>query len=225
VVIVLASGVMAQADSISILNPSFESPTPLADDDTNAGLHATPTSWTKVSANDVGMFDLSQTDGPGLHVSSIPDGIQALWGNSDAVDTNAVYQVLGTTLQANTTYTLTAYAGARSDLSFVQYGGKTPGTIELGYGTTYGANRLTAATSDCDVPANGTWDLWTRTFTTDASPAGLGQPLRVEVNINAVQQLFDNVQLSAIATPEPGTCVLTTLGLFGLLAYAWRRRR
>jgi hypothetical protein len=34
---------------------------------------------------------------------------------------------------------------------------------------------------------------------------------------------IDNVQLSAV--PEPSTLVLSIAGLFGLLAYAWRRRK
>jgi hypothetical protein len=218
-VVLVASITAAQAGlvDVPIQNPSFESPTPLTDDS------AYPTSWTTVEANDIGLFDMSH--GPGSHVSSIPGGNQALWGNSDAVDTNYVYQTLTTALQANTTYTLTAYAGARDDLGFTQYGAKTAGTIELGYGSAYGVNRLTADSSNCPVPANGTWELWTKTFTTGANPAGLGDYLRVEVNVNATQQLFDNVQLTASTVPEPGTLTMVVLGAFGLLAYAWRKRK
>jgi hypothetical protein len=224
--VVLAASIGAvRADVIvDIQNPSFESPTPLTDTDDEYGLKATPTSWTKVMANDIGLFDLSMTGGPAPHVSSIPDGAQAVWGNSDNVDTNYVYQTLDATLQANTTYTLTAYAGARDDLGFTQYGAQAAGTIELGYGSDYGVNRLTADSSNCPVPANGTWALWTKTFTTGANPAGLGESLRVEINVNAVQQLFDNMQLTASTVPEPAAIWLLATGLFGLLAYAWRKQ-
>lgn len=34
---------------------------------------------------------------------------------------------------------------------------------------------------------------------------------------------YDNVVLTAASVPEPSTCVLLGLGVFGLLAYAWRR--
>jgi hypothetical protein len=30
---------------------------------------------------------------------------------------------------------------------------------------------------------------------------------------------------TAVATPEPGTVTLLATGLFGLLAYAWRKRK
>ncbi len=36
---------------------------------------------------------------------------------------------------------------------------------------------------------------------------------------------FDNVTISAAPIPEPSTLVLLATGLFGLLAYAWRKRR
>jgi hypothetical protein len=36
---------------------------------------------------------------------------------------------------------------------------------------------------------------------------------------------MDSISLTAGTVPEPGTCVLLTMGLFGLLAYAWRKRK
>jgi hypothetical protein len=39
--------------------------------------------------------------------------------------------------------------------------------------------------------------------------------------IGSISQL----SISATVTPEPGTCVLLTSGLIGLLAYAWRKRK
>ena len=53
---------------------------------------------------------------------------------------SSFYQVLTSTLQPNTTYTFTADVGRPSDLNF---GG---GSIELGYGSAFGTNRLTATT-------------------------------------------------------------------------------
>jgi hypothetical protein len=222
VVVVSMSAILAQADTIAIQNPSFESPTPLTDLDDVTGLHATPTSWTKAAEGGsvwCGIFNLSQTQGPGPNVASIPDGIQAIWSNEGGY----FYQVLDATLQANTNYTLTAYAGARSDLGFVAYG--SSGTINLGYGSAHGANLLTAASSNCSVPSNGGWNLWTVTFATGANPAGLGENLRVEINMNGTQQLFDDIHLTASTVPEPSTLVLMTCGVFGLFAYAWRKHQ
>ena len=40
------------------------------------------------------------------------------------------------------------------------------------------------------------------------------------------QPTWDNLTYTAaVTTPEPGALVLLALGLFGLLAYAWRKRR
>jgi hypothetical protein len=36
---------------------------------------------------------------------------------------------------------------------------------------------------------------------------------------------YDKISISGTSTPEPGTCVLLVTGLFGLLAYAWRKRK
>ncbi len=217
-VMMMASTVLARAETITIENGSFESPTTLTDDDGITGLHATPDSWTKDSVGDCGMFSMSQTAGPGPNVSSLPDGTKAIWGNS-----GYVYQELNATLKANTTYTLTAYAGARSDLSFTNAG--SSGTLNMGYGSDRGTNLLTAATSDCVAPSQGGWNLWTVTFVTGATPMGLNEKLRVEININGTQQLFDNVQLTASTIPEPSTLVMMLAGIFGLMAYAWRKRK
>ena len=103
------------------------------------------------------------------------------------------------------------------------FGGQSYG---LGYGSTPGTNLLTAATMSNATPGSGAWATSTWTWTTGASPAGLGQALRIEfcaTGGSGTQSLFDDVRLSA--TPEPGTFALLAVGLLSLLAYAWRRRR
>lgn len=221
VVMMLASAAVVQADIVNIVNPSFESPTPLTDTNDETGLCATPDgwTWTRADLTAAGLFNLSQTSGPGPKVSSIPDGSQAVWANR-----SSLHQVLSATLKANTTYTLTLYAGARSDLDMNQFGDSDP-TVRLGYGSTYGENLLTAASSNCPIAARGTWQLWTLTYETGANPAGLNQPLRVELNASSIQPLFDMVQLSSATVPEPSMLAMVSASVMGLLAYAWRKRK
>jgi hypothetical protein len=222
VAMLLVASAAVQADVVAIVNPSFENPTPLTDLNDETGLCATPTgwTWTRPEVDAAGMFNMSQTSGPGPHVSSIPDGSQAVWANR-----SSLHQVLSESLKANTTYTLTAYAGARNDLNMNQFGDSDP-TIRLGYGDTYGANLLSVATSNCPMPAKGAWNLWTVTYQTGSSPAGLGEHLRIELNMCSIQPLFDNVSLTATTvTPEPSSLVLVASSLIGLLAYTWRKLR
>jgi hypothetical protein len=219
-----ASAIFVRAESITIKNGSFENPTTLTDTDDATGLHMTPDYWTKAAEGTTwcGMFSPTQTatvDGPGKFVSAVPNGDKAIWGNQDSY----FYQVLDATLQANTKYTFTVYAGARSNLAFSSWG--SDATIDLGYGSTYGANLLSATNRNCPTPGMGEWKLWTATFVTGDAPAGLDQNLRVEINIKGTQQLFDGVELSAAAVPEPSTLAALVSAAFGLLAYAWRQRK
>lgn len=66
---------------------------------------------------------------------------------------------------------------------------------------------------------NGVTPDWTYTYT-DGNPSisyvAIG-------NVGGVATSFDNLTLSS--TPEPGTFVLVTTGILGLLVYAWRKRR
>jgi hypothetical protein len=75
----------------------------------------------------------------------------------------------------------------------------------------FGANLLTGTVVSNTTPVNGVgandgWQTWVTTFTTGPSPAGLGNPLRVEiVTTGGVQSYFDNVRLVAMPAGPPTT--------------------
>ena len=194
------------ATMITILNHSFED--------------ATNTSWQIESNGSTAIKTTSGVIASAAH-DTPPDGSDTI-NHSNGQSSHQAYQVLGATLTANTTYTLTVDVGDRTDLD--------PGgpVLRLGTGTTYGANLLAGTVVSDTTPVNGAgasdgWETWITTFTTGATPTGLGDALRVELRNDATTQaLFDNVRLDASPVPEPSTTAL--LGLGGL-ALILRRRK
>lgn len=236
-IVLLGVAGWTHASPIAVGNYSFESP------DTSSGYMATfqtfsdmgvpITSWTSIGApthtDDPWLVDRN-SGGPASAISATPDPSDAeqmafAYGRSW---TTGMYQVLSATLQANTTYTLTVDLGRNASLGF-----SNATSIELGYGSTAGSNLLTGVYTANTAPDAGAWSTWTKTFTTDAAPAGGGQSLRIELVVAGVgtaggtypSAYFDNVRLDAATTPEPGTLALFTTGVFSLLAYAWRKRK
>ena len=72
----------------------------------------------------------------------------------------------------------------------------------------------------------------TVTLTVTSDSPYLGQQLQIWLSAYAITAssstagtVFDNVRLDYAAVPEPGTMALLSAGLFGLLAYAWRKRK
>lgn len=192
VVVLLLVAVSAWAETITVLNPSFEEPVLTS----GSGIYVTPTSWSK--GGECGMWYVGQAGSPGAVMPSAANGTQALWSNG-----GYLYQVLGATLQSNTLYTLTIDAGKR-EISF-----GSPVTVSLGYGSTYGANTLTPCAPSFVIPASLTWTHWTVKFQTGANPAGLGQALRVDLNMNSSQPMLDNIALTA--EPVANTDTLTIM--------------
>ena len=94
-------------------------------------------------------------------------------------------------LQPNTMYNLTADVGRPSDLEFWR------GSIELGYGSTFGTNRLTATTDWHPTPTASNWAVWQKTFVTGTT-VDPNQFLRVEFVGGGVQTMIDNLRLFAV---------------------------
>lgn len=213
---------LSHAASVVIYNHSFELPDRPAGFGgwDNATGHATY-GWIENGSG--GLVDVTGA----TQIAATPDatdGNQAIALNGGAMMMllDSTYSPIATTvtLQANTIYTLTFDVGDRTDTPF---GG---GEIRFGYGGTgvaadIGTNLLTATSVTNPTPSNGGWATWTSTFQTGATPAGLGQALRIEFAVSGVQTVFDNVRLDASAVPEPSAMLLGALGTLLLL----RRRR
>jgi hypothetical protein len=215
--LILATG----SANAAIVNPGFE---------TNGGTGASSANAWKRGPNGSGTVGISSY--AGLPVDTIPGGGLFAHYNNNASE--SIYQVLSDTLAANTTYTLTIQAIDRTDLTFQD------GELRLGYAGTddgstgdmiandfYGENLLSPTAVFNPNPVNGAaaddgWEDWSYTFVTGASPAGLGEALRVEIVGSGVQSTYDNISLTAVAVPEPSTTAL--LGLGGL-ALILRRRK
>jgi len=181
--------------SISINNPSFENDTI----PNSPGHIDTTDQWTDFDGAAVNNGVLTARAGSDLAgklaaTPDLADNDQNYWSNS-----TDLYQALSSTLQANTTYTLVADLGDRNDAAFPS------AELRLGYGATPGVNLLTAGSVVNPTPPNGGWALWRSTFTTGVAPAGLGQPLRVELIGGGTQPQFDNVRLLAGRPPQVDT--------------------
>jgi len=197
----------AGAAAITVANHSFEADDLIDGHDSGA----LPTGWSKSGGAAVGYLDRNS----GAYSTAIlptpdnTDGEQLAWSNF-----GGFYQVLSDVLEADTTYTLTVDVGDRNNTGF-------PGAVlRLGSGVTFASNLL-APTVVSNTTPDANWETWQTTFTTGAAPAGLDDPLRVElVDLGGVQVLFDNVRLNAV--PEPATLGMLVIGGVGVLL---RRKR
>ena len=196
----LAAAHSAQAALITVTNGDFE-------DSANWN-----TDWTKTG--DVGWQGVS-TLTEAYTVDLAPYGAGLIFGNNGAGQLSQT--LTGTTLQTNTTYTLTVAVGNRNNLVLPGFG------IELLAGASIVASEysITQGGSVAD-PADGTWSNVTATFTTGGTV--VAGDLGIVLQSYGTQVNYDNVSLDATAIPEPGTYALLA-GCFALASVMIRRRR
>ena len=146
-----------------------------------------------------------------------------------------MYQSLGTVDASDVGYKYTLSAGFASNVNTSTTG---TGNLFVGFltGTQAADNKGTVLASNDVAITSATSGRQSLTYiTTTYTPTGadIGNSVNLGLWVNntgmsgtgEVHYIADNVTLSRVATPEPGTCVLLVTGLLGLLCYAWRKRR
>lgn len=213
--------VHASAATIPINDPSFETPalacSPGGGCFGSNGDYAG--NWTLASGISV-VFKPGV--GAGLQfIDPIPDGSQVAAVGAGGLGGD-IFQDLSATLQANTTYTLDFAVGQRTDSAFIGY----IVSLETSLGVVLQSDSLGS-------PASGSFTQRSIVFNSGASPAQLGDTLRIDISVPTPgvggnqQDIFDNFSLTADATvagtPEPGSLMLGCSGLL-FLAGALRRK-
>ncbi len=230
---------VALGDTITVLNPSFESltGTDLAHFDTAGNLlpghaaliptqttnpsveYATPTpvpGW-QVSGGAAGTVNYAGTS----YLSAGPtDGQNVAFANGFQFQHGAISQSLGDSFQAGVTYEL------KVDVSSIN------GFPVGAYSISLEAAGTVVAGATGFVPGTpGLFSTITVSASIDGSSPAAGQPITISLANSGFPQagtqvVFDNVRLtsSVITVPEPSTWALTAIGVFGLFA-AGRGRR
>lgn len=199
------------ATSVSVVNASFESPvlspSPGYTNDSVSG-------WTIDGSANFGagiqLFTTASFDSADP-LPAPADGNQALY----IAHGDTVYQDVGALL-ADTTYDLTLAVGQR--LESANQGG---GIFELVNGSTDAGTVLVAST--LDTPTAGTFNLQSISFTTGNAVSGDLSIVLKQTSGNQV--IFDNVQLTDQAVPEPTTMAFFIFGLLGAITLFLFRRR
>ena len=241
----LCTASFVQADTITILNPSFEadvlacSPGPgCATDDTLTdwtGSTANPSGFSGggVAFNNFGVYKPGTAEYPG----GVPDGVNVAYLSTNVYNVS-ISQVLGSDLVANDTYTLTGFVGIRKDTSVIP-----PGIGDFGYNVALEANGtvLNSLVNEGKVNAfltPGTFVPFTVTFNSGSTPAQLGQALEIvltddgsgnqfepsEIDFDKLS-LTDTSQSGGGSTvPEPSLGLVLAAAMVGICAIHRRRR-
>ena len=166
------------ATPIAILNPEFNVDTLACSPGSNCNTFPI-TGWIVGPAT--GILKASQVQYPGTPA----DGIYVAYMGSPNT-TGSIFQTLGVTVAANTTYTLTVRLGARADEVFT------------GYFAAIGAGNVTLASGDTSIPLGGKFVNEVIVYNSGAAPAQLGQPLQILIkSLGSGQVNVSNVTLTA----------------------------
>lgn len=220
----------AQAALLLINNPSFE--TNVAAPATFVGAQASgPTNWTVYNTgatNNLRYFGVWNPSTTNSFVGGAPDGANVgvvFLENTTNIAEAGLQQILSSTLQLSTQYTLTVEVGnfSNADPGPFNFTGFPGYRIDL-----YAGSTLIASDNNTLSPAEGIFATSTISFTTGLSHANAGQALGIRlVNLNGsgTEVNFDNVRLDASPVPEPSTGVFAAIGMTCLLLKRHRSSR
>ena len=201
------SGGAAWADGVPVQNASFESAYTLT---TSCGLGCAYNNgpipgWTMTGSGgsfqpSTTFFNLPLPGGPSDSIVAYSNG-------------GTISQILGVTVQPDSTYTLSVYVGDRLDGEVANY------SIALDDGSTTLCSTPTASNG---AIAPGTFEDVTLTCSTGATVAP--GALTIVLTSAGTQSDFDNVSLNVVQSPEPASYLLLLIGL-GAMVVFFRSRR
>ena len=243
-----SAGSVVQADTITILNPSFESDVLGCTAGASCGTFESITDWTGSTAFAGGFSGALDETGdfgvykPGTvqYPSGIPDGVNVAYISAIA-NSVSISQTLSATLQANDTYTLTVWEGLRDDTAVIPPGLGCHGsniTLEAG-GTVL--NSLSNEPGSTCPSTRGTFQEFTVTFNSaGVNPALLGDALQIVLTANGSGSIFEPTEIDfdklsltdtsvsggggGSTVPEPGMGGVIVGAMVGICAI-YRRRR
>jgi hypothetical protein len=206
----------AQAENILVPNGDFSSPEVPADPGYVTGV---PTNWTATGASNRSLIIRNSLLVSGMAGQSF--GKDASYSDGPVVLRQAD---IGVPWVAGDIYTLSFdYGSGNTDFGHTMeakliYGAdNTALSQEFSVAKSTGHFVFTAGAVSGVAPSNVTGNIGIAfVFTPSADAVG---------QFNALEAFVGNVTLSHTAVPEPGAIVLFATGLFGLLAYAWRKRK
>lgn len=216
----------AQAQSITVPDFSFETPSETGTYQDNSGIAVnaaipnTGSAWYYLGGfinggSPVGVQDASAN---GFSAGANPGGTQDGYANTGAWMGSGIL----TTIAPNTTYTLTVAEGNRGG-GYAQTGGFTIG-LAFGSAVSSGLTNSLAVSLDTSYagsPTVGTFADFTTSFTIGSSDADIGQSLFVLLRSDIVTGNnpidFDNVRLTTNPVPEPASLSLATIGGLAVL--------
>jgi len=198
--LLLAMGALAatsaNATSVQIVNPSFESQV-LANGAWTSGA-GQMSGWIQSTGGVINPTTDQFSNG-------VPHGNNSAWLNSGSAT-----QTLSALLTAGSAYTLQVEVGDRKDSNFPGY------RVAL-----WAGDNLLASESSL-VPNDGFLTSIVHYTALTGNPL-LGQALKIELHSNGIQVNFDNVRLDVSPVPEPASQALLLVGLFGIGAVVRRR--
>jgi len=202
------SGGAAWADGVPVANASFETTYPLTVSCGSGcaynGGGAIP-DWTVTGSGgsfqpSTTFFNLPLPGGPTDSIVAYSNG-------------GTISQILGVTVQPDSTYTLSVYVGDRLDGEVANY------SIALDDGSTTLCSTPTASNG---AIAPGTFEDVTLTCSTGATVAP--GALTIVLTSAGTQSDFDNVSLNVVQSPEPASYLLLLIGLGSMVVFFRSRR-
>jgi PEP-CTERM motif len=230
------------AETIAITNPGFESDVLSCAAGANCSTDDTITAWTGATADPLGFGDPGGVNATGSfgvfkpsavqYPSGIPGGVNIAYLFGTTYGTS-ISQVLGTTLSADDTYTLTVSIGRRADNN----GGCNGFNAALEAGGVVLNSLVNAGDASCNSLTGGDFTQFALTYSSGDSPAQSGDPLEIVLSgngsgssIETAEIDFDNVALSdtlipGSPAPEPASMALLGSGLLALALLGRHRAR